>query len=133
MKDPEALAMSAAALAADQLATDIVVLDLRTLSDVVDFFVLASSDSDMHLNAIATGIQDGLDAAGAALYHREGGTGSKWILLDYVDVVVHLMHPATRAFYSIEDLWGDAPLAKIESKRLAVDAASIGESDDDDA
>jgi len=132
VKDPEALAMAAAALAADELATDIVVLDLRTLTDVVDFFVLASSDSDMHLHAIATGIQEGLDDAGVALYHREGDPGSRWILLDYFDVVVHVMHPATRSFYSLEDLWGDAPVIKVASERLSVDVLpSDGPVDED--
>lgn len=133
MRDSRSLATAVASLAADELATDIVVLDLRTLSDVVDFFVLASSDSDMHLNAIATGIEQGLRASGVALYHREGEPGSRWILLDYLDVVVHLMHPATRAFYALEELWGDAPAERVESKRLAVDAIPSDEADDADA
>lgn len=123
MKDSEVLALAAADRAADELATDIVVIDLRTLSDVVDFFVIASSTSDMHLSAIASSIEEGLYREGAVPHHREGEAGSRWILLDYIDVIVHLMHPATRAFYSLEELWGDAPVRKIESRGLSANVS----------
>jgi ribosome-associated protein len=133
VKESEALAMAAAACAADELATDILVLDLRTLSDVVDFFVIASSSSDMHLQAIAAGIEERLREDGAAPHHREGDPGSRWILLDYFDVVVHMMHPETRAFFSLEELWGDAPRTMIESKQLSVETAeALGDDDADD-
>ncbi len=133
MKDSEELARAVALIAADELAADIVILDLRRLSDIVDFFVIASSDSDMHLNAISTGIETKLREAGIMVSHREGEPGARWILLDYLDVVVHLMHPSTRAFYALEELWGDAPLTRIESRRLAVEGlAPSGGGDDDE-
>ncbi|MBN1425244.1 ribosome silencing factor [Candidatus Fermentibacteria bacterium] len=125
--------MAAATLAADELATDIVVLDLRTLSDVVDFFVIASSPSDMHLHAIASGIEDGLRHKGTAPHHREGGAGSRWILLDYIDVIVHLMHPSIRTFYSLEELWGDAPTRRVETRRLSSEISDGIDLDDIDA
>lgn len=122
--------MAAATKAAEGLAKDILILDLRNLTDVVDFFVLASSESELHLNAIATGIEEGLREMGIRLHHREGEPGSRWILLDYLEVVVHLMHPSTRAFYALEELWGDAPFTRVESMGLAVQGAVDGDEDD---
>ena len=117
--ESEALANRIAQLAIEALATDIVILDLRALSDVVDFFVIVSGKSNVHLDAIAVGIDRGTRAtSGVSAYHREGETGSHWILLDYIDVVVHIFMPATRQFYALEDLWGDAPILRVEAPRL---------------
>lgn len=88
---------------------DIVVLDLRGVNDATDFFVLASGTSEAHVRGIAESVMARMDKAGLRNHHAEGLAGGRWVLLDYVDVVVHLFHPETRAFYQLERLWSDAP------------------------
>jgi ribosome-associated protein len=85
------------------------VLDLRGLSDAADFFVIASGTSDAHVRGIADGVVQAMDQAGLPPHHVEGVQTGRWILLDFVDIVVHLFHPETRAFYQLERLWQDAP------------------------
>ena len=85
-----------------------VVLDLRGISSATDWFVVMSGTSDVHVKAIADGIGEGLDAEGVAAGHVEGLTGRRWVLLDYIDFVVHIFHPQSRVFYQLENLWGDA-------------------------
>ena len=85
-------------------------LDLRILSDATDFFIIASGDSDVHVKAISDHVvrelaEEGLRPAGV-----EGQRVGRWVLIDYIDVVVHVFHPALRDFYRLERLWGDAPM-----------------------
>jgi len=98
-----------AEFASDRRAEDIVILDLRKLSTVADFFVLASADADVQLRAIADRITDGLKEMNEPVWHREGYENGQWIVLDYVDVVCHLFLKEKRDFYQLERLWGDAP------------------------
>lgn len=93
----------------DRKGERIVVLDLRGLSDAADFFVIASGTSDAHVRGLADGVLRALDADGLDANHVEGMTTGRWVLLDFVDVVVHLFHPESRAFYQLERLWQDAP------------------------
>ncbi|MDX2206919.1 MAG: ribosome silencing factor [Gemmatimonadales bacterium] len=93
----------------DRKGAQIVVLDLRGLSDAADFFVIASGTSDAHLRGLADGVVTALSGAGYPANHVEGLPGGRWVLLDFVDVVVHLFHPESRAFYRLERLWQDAP------------------------
>ncbi len=109
------LARDAAALAVSKKAQDVLILDLRGLSAVTDFFVICSGLSDVHVRAIADGIEEGLERDGARKWHVEGYTHRRWILLDYVDVVVHVFHHKTRDFYLLERLWGDAKVEKVDS------------------
>ena len=96
--------------AADSLnAREIVALDLRGLNDATDWFVIASGTSDAHVRGIANAVLRKLEAAGARAHHVEGLPSGRWVLLDFVDVVVHLFHPEARAFYQLERLWNDAP------------------------
>jgi ribosome-associated protein len=95
-------------LALDRKARDVVVLDLRGISSATDWFVVMSGTSDVHVKAIADGIAEGLDAEGVSAGHVEGLTGRRWVLLDYIDFVVHIFHPQSRVFYQLENLWGDA-------------------------
>jgi ribosome-associated protein len=104
----ESIARKAAWLAADLKATDIVVLDLRGVTDMTDFFVIASGTSDTHVRAIADHIQAGLKDAGVSTSMTEGLTEGRWAVLDYLDCVIHVFHPASRQFYQLERLWGDA-------------------------
>ncbi len=95
---------------------DVKVLDLRKLTSFTDFFVIASADSDTQVKAIADGIEDNLTDEGIKCLHKEGFTGLNWVLLDYIDVVVHIFLKDSRSFYNLEKLWGDAPVTVIEDK-----------------
>ena len=95
--------------AADRKANDIVILDLRGLSSVTDFFVICSGNSDTHVEGIADIIEETLNERNVKLWHREGGRKASWILLDYIDVIIHVFTEDARNFYSLERLWGDAP------------------------
>lgn len=109
------LAREAADLALSRKAEDVVILDLRGLSTVTDFFVICSGSSDTHVKAISDAIEDGLESKGVRKWHIEGYTHRRWVLLDYVDVVVHVFHHKTREFYLLERLWGDAKVERVDS------------------
>ncbi|MGD8866210.1 MAG: ribosome silencing factor [Gemmatimonadales bacterium] len=96
-------------LCQDRNARDLLVLDLRGLSDATDFFLIASGDSDVHVRAICENIVQGLSEQGLKPAGVEGERTARWVLLDYFDLVVHVFHPAVREFYQLEHLWGDAP------------------------
>jgi ribosome-associated protein len=95
---------------ADRKAIDPVVLDLRGLSSATDFFVIASGTSDAHVRGMAEHLVSALAPHGIAPHHVEGLAQGRWVLLDYVDFVVHVFHPDLRSFYQLERLWGDAPV-----------------------
>ena len=105
---PEAVRQAIEA-ASDLKARDLVVLDLRGLNDATDFFVIASGTSDAHVRGIAENVMEQMGRAGHDTHHVEGLTGGRWVLLDFVDFVVHLFHPETRSFYPLDRLWSDAP------------------------
>lgn len=107
------LAVIAAALR-ERNAREPVVLDLRGLSDAADYFVIASGDSDTHARAIADAVIDRGKAAGLRPAGVEGQRAGSWILIDYISAVVHVFLPRVRDFYRLEDLWGDAPLTRLE-------------------
>lgn len=95
----------------DRKAVQVVVLDLRGLSEATDYFVIASGTSDAHVRGMA----DHLMSLGGenTPHHVEGLTQGRWVLLDYVDFVVHLFHPELRDFYQLERLWGEAPVVAV--------------------
>lgn len=95
---------------ADRKAVDAVVLDLRGLSTATDYFVIASGTSDAHVRGMAEHLTSALAPQGVTPHHVEGLAQGRWVLLDYVDFVVHVFHPELRAFYQLEQLWGDAPV-----------------------
>ena len=103
------------AACADRKAVDGVVLDLRTLSDATDYFVVVSGTSDTHVRAIAEHVVEELRERGVRAHHVEGLASGRWVLLDFVDLVVHVFHPALREFYQLEGLWGDAPLRAVST------------------
>src|SRR4051812_50197064 len=107
---PERLATAAAAYAADKKGSDIVVLDLREVAGYTDFFVIVSGTSDRQAKAIHDSIHLGLKKHEGLLPRRVEGVGeARWILMDYLDVVVHVFTPDTRDFYRLEWLWGHGP------------------------
>jgi len=102
-------AMLAAETAEDNRGTDIVVLDMRELTSVFDFFIIASGTSRRQLHAMSEEIDHALeDRLGDHRLGIEGYEQSRWILLDYGDVVVHLFEPEMREYYALEQLWGHA-------------------------
>jgi ribosome-associated protein len=104
--------------AADELnARELVALDLRGLHDATDWFVIGSGTSDAHVRGIANAVLRKLEEAGVRAHHVEGLPGGRWVLLDLVDVVVHLFHPEARAFYQLERLWNDAPRLALAAER----------------
>ena len=111
-----ALAVRAAHLALDRKANEVVVLGLAKVTDVTDFFVIASGTSDTHVRAIAEHVMEELKKEGTPVHHVEGLTQGRWVLLDYVDFVVHVFHPALRQFYQLERLWSDAELVPVENQ-----------------
>lgn len=111
-RPPAALTQAVAAVQ-ERKGVDGVVLDLRTISDATDFFVVVSGTSDTHVRAIAEHVMQTLAGQGAKAHHVEGLTQGRWVLLDYVDFVVHVFHPSLRSFYQLEGLWGDAPRTAI--------------------
>lgn len=106
------LALRAAELCIDNKANDVVVLDLSGVTDMTDYFVIASGTSDTHVRAVAEQVRDALSRSGLRAHHVEGLTQGRWVLLDYVDFVVHVFHPALRQFYQLERLWGDAEVVR---------------------
>lgn len=107
--DTRALAEAAAREAADRRGQDVVMLDLRGLTSATDYFVIASGESDVQVKAIAARIEERLESEEIRPWHVEGLQNARWILLDYVDFVVHVFHKATRRYYELERLWADAP------------------------
>ena len=96
-------------LALERKASDVVVLDLRGISTATDYFVIASGNSDVQVKAIADHVRDELKKDSVRPEHLEGLRGGRWVLMDYVNFVVHVFHPQAREFYQLERLWGDAP------------------------
>jgi ribosome-associated protein len=123
------LAQCIAQAATDKKAAHVVILDLRKLDAMTDFFVICTGDVDQHVRAIADHIQDEVRTqTGDKLLHREGRESLNWVLLDYVDVVAHVMRPSYREYYRLEDLWGDAPemrLKKALTKRPATEKPKV--------
>lgn len=94
----------------DRKAVEPVVLDLRGISTATDYFVIVSGTSDAHVRGMAEYVVSALAPSGIEPHHVEGLAQGRWVLLDYVDFVVHVFHPDLRAFYQLERLWGDAPV-----------------------
>jgi ribosome-associated protein len=105
---PEAILRLAARAARAKKAQDLVALDLRELGAVCDYFLLCSGASGPQVRAIAENVEDVLREAGARPWHVEGLEGRRWVLLDYIEVVVHVFDEKTRDYYLLDRLWGDA-------------------------
>ena len=106
---PAATARLAVDTAADKLARDILMLDLRGLTAFADYFVLMTADSVRQIEALEEDLSDAMRAAGVARHHREGTPASGWVLLDFADVIIHIFGPEEREFFGLERLWNRAP------------------------
>jgi ribosome-associated protein len=104
----------AAELAMERKAQELVVLDLRGISSATDYFLLGSGTSDIQVKSIAEHIIEEMKKEGVRPGHVEGLEGGRWVLIDYIDFVVHVFHPQARSFYQLEGLWGDARRLDLE-------------------
>ena len=116
---PAILAKRAAVIAIDSKASDVVVLNLKPVTDVTDYFVIASGTSDTHVRSVAEHVMEELRKDGQSVNHVEGLAQGRWVLLDYVDFVVHVFHPTLRQFYQLERLWGDAEVISVDRQQSA--------------
>lgn len=115
------LSLITAEAALEKKAYDILILEIRELTSIADFFVICSGKSDRQVQAIATNIETELRKRGIKPLGIEGFREGRWVLLDYGDVVVHVFYAPVRAFYDLEGLWADAPrLKEWEEKRAAL-------------
>ncbi|MCL6580691.1 MAG: ribosome silencing factor [Firmicutes bacterium] len=103
------LALLAARAAEERKATGVVVLDLKGLTLVADYFLIASGESRRQVKAIAEHVEETMVRAGVKLLHRKGVESGRWILLDFGGLVCHIFSRADREFYALERFWGDAP------------------------
>ncbi len=105
--------MRAVAAAEDRKASDIVLLDLRKAASFADFFLICSGANARQIRAIADAVIEAVASEGVKPAHVEGYERSEWVLLDYFDFIVHIFAPATREFYGLERLWGNAALVEL--------------------
>lgn len=115
--DSRTKALLASQAALDKQAQGVVVMDLRGLSSVTDFFVICTAESPPQMNAIKDHVEAVLAAQGAPVWHVEGT--AHWVLMDCGDLVVHLLDPEARTFYQLEQLWADAPRLLLEDRASA--------------
>jgi ribosome-associated protein len=109
----------AARAAADKLATDIIAYDVSEQLVITDAFLLCSAANDRQVKAIVDEIEDKLRKAGAKPVRREGEREGRWVLLDYLDVVIHVQHAEERVFYALERLWKDCPVIPLPEPVIA--------------
>ena len=106
----------------DKQAEDVIILDLRKLTTLADYFVIGTGSVDVHVKAIVDNVDRSLRTAKNPLkpLHLEGYTHLNWVLLDYGDVVVHVFKEESRQYYQLEQLWGDAPIERVVDEPPAV-------------
>ena len=107
--DARELALVAANAAADKKASDVIVLDVSDQLVITDCFVIASAPNERQVGAIVDNVEEKMRDAGTKPVRREGAREGRWVLLDFVDVVVHVQHAEERAYYALERLWKDCP------------------------
>jgi ribosome-associated protein len=123
------LADVAARAAAEKLAHDIVALDVSERLVITDVFLIASAPNERQVSAIVDEIEDRLREAGAKPVRREGERDGRWVLLDYVDIVVHVQHAEERTYYALERLWKDCPVLPLPDNVAEIATSGIGDGD----
>jgi len=116
LDDSRSLARAVVRWGLSKKAEDALLLDVEKLSDVTDCFVLLTGSSPLQVQAIADAVLDGAREGGRKPLHQEGRDLGRWVLIDYVDVVVHVMLPELRRYYGLERLWGDAPQMRFDEE-----------------
>lgn len=117
----------AATAAADKLATDIIAYDVSDQLVITDAFLLCSAANDRQVRSVVDEIELRLSQAGAKPIRREGERDGRWVLLDYVDIVVHVQHADERVYYALERLWKDCPVIRLPEPVAAGGARSLRE------
>lgn len=112
--DSKEFAENITSLIFDKRGADVKIIAMNEVSSIADYFVICSADSDTQVKAIADNIEKTLRDEGIRVWHREGYQALRWVLLDFVDVVVHIFHKEARSFYNLEKLWGDAEIIEVE-------------------
>jgi ribosome-associated protein len=112
------LAEAAASAAADKLATDLSIVDVSEQLVITDCFVLAAAPNERQVRAIVDAIEERLLGLGAKPVRREGEAEGRWVLLDYLDIVVHVQHAEERTYYALERLWKDCPSLPLPADAL---------------
>ena len=107
------LAVAAAEAASDKLADDILAFDVGDLLVITDVFVLCSAPNDRQVRAIVDAVEERLRGMGVKPVRREGEREGRWILLDYIDMIVHVQHSEERVYYSLERIWKDCPTVEL--------------------
>jgi ribosome-associated protein len=120
-------ALIAAQAAADKLATDVSILDVSDRLAITDAFVLSSAPSERQVQSIVDEVEERLREHGIKPVHREGAAESRWVLLDFIDVVVHVQHAEERAYYALERLWKDCPTIPFTDRAVS-DRSATGTS-----
>jgi ribosome-associated protein len=110
------LLMTAVKAADDKRAEDIMVLNMKGISLIADYFVICHGNSDKQVQAIAREIREKAEEQGYNLKRMEGFDEARWVLIDIGDVVVHVFHKEERSYYNLERLWGDAPIENVQSE-----------------
>lgn len=116
LDDPKNLAEYISKLILQKKGEDIQIFDLRKITSITDFFVICTASSDVHTKAIADFISEETKKKGYKPWHSEGYTNLSWVLIDFVDVVVHIFLKETRKYYNLEGLWGDAEITYIKDE-----------------
>jgi ribosome-associated protein len=106
--NPFEIAKRVADIGEDKQASDILILDIREISNIADFFVIMTAESQRQMEALANDIISFIKKSNKGVYHREGNTDSGWLLLDYGDVIVHVFAPKQRQYYRLEEFWSDS-------------------------
>lgn len=114
---PLEIARKAARAAEEKKSANILILDLGDISPITDYFVICSVASEIQGRAVADHIRQELSRRGVEVWQVEGYDNAKWILLDYVDVVIHVFEEETRDFYGLDRLWGDAPQVSVKAAK----------------
>lgn len=106
--EPAQLAKAAVDIAADKKASDVLLLDIRDISTIADYFVICTGNNARQIQAIGDALNDDLKKQGARLLYREGDADTGWVLLDYGDIIIHVFAPKEREYYRLERLWSEA-------------------------
>lgn len=114
IEESKQYALLAAQAALNKKALDVKIINLKELTSVTDYFVICTAESEAQVKAIADAVDIGLTQNGWSPWHVEGKSNLKWVLLDYVDIVVHVFYKDARDYYGLDNLWGDAPYELIE-------------------
>ena len=112
----EQLSHLIAKLCLEKKAEQVILMDLREITSITDYFVICSGDSDLQVKAICDHIREQLEQQDIRIWHIEGYQALNWVLMDLVDVVIHIFRPEVRDYYTLERLWGDAKITRVEDQ-----------------